>query len=247
MLKHLHIIFLSLIYHLYTYIYIYISSIYHRCTWILYIYIVCILHLCIICIACLNEIYDITFHIVRIHSWCVLIHYMCYLSEWDVYDLFVISSIWGGGAAPSPPTPLQLFQAKPSQAIFRPSSSRSVNNSRLLSLNVITKTMPTPKKTCKPNNKQSNKSENWNINEYQEKLQELMKKEEQQWKKHATTNEKQGKPCKNPWKTTNNHAKTNETPWKNQGETMQKPMKAKEKQWKQMYPPYLSYIYVSFV
>ena len=30
------------------------------------------------------------------------------------------------------------------------------------------------------------------------KLKELMKKEEQQWKKHATTNEKQGKPCKNP-------------------------------------------------
>ena len=197
----------------------------------IYIYIVCILHLCIICIACLNEIYDITFHIVRIHSWCVLIHYMCYLSEWDVYDLFVISSIWGGGAAPSPPTPLQVFQAKPSQAIFRPSSSRSVNNSRLLSLNVITKTMPTPKKTCKPNNKQSNKSENWNINEYQEKTTRTnekggttMKKTcNNQWKTRKTMQEpmkNNEQPCKNQWNTMKkprrNHAKTNES----QGETM---------------------------
>ena len=75
-----------------------------------FINVICILYLYIICISCTNRIYDISYHIVRIHSWCVFIHCTCYLSAWDVYDLFVISSIWGGGAAPSPPTPLQLFQ-----------------------------------------------------------------------------------------------------------------------------------------
>ena len=194
----------------------------------IYIYIVCILHSYIICTACLNEIYDITFHIVRTQSWCVLIHYMCYLSEWDVYDLFVISSIWGGGAAPSPPTPLQLFQAKPSQAIFRPSSSRSVNNSRLLSLNVINANTKKNMQTQQQTIKQIGKIETpMNI---KKKLQELMKKEEQQWKKHATTNEKQGKPCKNPWK-------NNEQPCKNQWNTMKKQMKTKEKLCKSQWKP----------
>ena len=66
MLKHLHIIFISLIYHLYIYI-IYVSQM-HLYPIYIYIYIVCILHLYTICVACLNEIYDITFHIVRTQS-----------------------------------------------------------------------------------------------------------------------------------------------------------------------------------
>ena len=57
---------------------------------------------------------------------------------------------------------------------------------------------------------------------------------------HARTHEKQRTTMQKPMK---HHEKTNE----NQGETMQKPMKTKEKQWKQMYPSYLSCIYVSFV
>ena len=195
----------------------------------LYIYIVCILHLYIICIACLNEIYDITFHIVRTQSWCVLIHYMCYLSEWDVYDLFVISSIWGGGAAPSPQPPSSFF--KPSQAKpFLGPAPHAVSTTAgsyhwMLSRKPCQqqKKMQTQQQTIK----QIGKIETpMNINK---KLQELMKKEEQQWKKHATTNEKQGKPCKNPWKTTNNHAKTNETPWKNQWKPRRKLCK---NQWK---------------
>ena len=214
----------ALVSYLYIYLYLYLYLYWYL---YIYIYIVCILHLYIICIACLNEIYDIAFHIVRTQSWCVLIHYMCYLSEWDVYDLFVISSIWGGGAAPSPPTPLQLFQAKPSQAIFRPSSSRSV--ALIIECyqenHANTKTnMQTQQQTIK----QIGKIETpMNI---KKKLQELMKKEEQQWKKHATTNEKQGKPCKNPWKTTNNHAKTNETPWKNQWKPRRNYAKTNENQ-----------------
>ena len=155
---------------------------------------------------------------------------MCYLSEWDVYDLFVISSIWAGGAAPSPPTPVQLFQAKPSQAIFRPSSSRSVNNSRLLSLNVIKKTMPTAKKHANPTTNNQTNRKNWNTNEYQEKT--------------TRTNEKGGttmkKTCNNQWKTRKamqEPMKNNEQPCKNQWNTMKKPMKTKEKLCKNQWKP----------
>ena len=156
MLKHLHIIFISLIYHLYVYIYIIYVSQMHL--YPIYIYIVCILHLYIICIACLNEIYDITFHIVRTQSWCVLIHYMCYLSEWDVYDLFVISSIWGGGAAPSPQPPSSFF--KPSQAKpFLGPAPHAVSTTAGSYHWMLSRKPCQQQKKCKPNNKQSNKSE----------------------------------------------------------------------------------------
>ena len=132
----------------------------------------------------------------------------------------------GGEALRPPPNPPPAFSSKPSRAIFSPAphavSTTAGSYHAMLSRKPCQhqKNMQTQQQTIK----QIGKLKHQWIS--RKKLQELMKKEEQQWKKHATTNEKK-----------ENHARTHEK----QRTTMQKPMKhhekAKEKPCKNQWKP----------
>ena len=140
---------------------------------------------------------------------------MCYLSEWDVYDLFVISSIWGGGAAPSPPTPSSFFKPSQAKPFLGPAPHAVSTTAGSYHWMLSRKPCQHQKKHANPTtNDQTNRNIE-NINEYQEKT--------------TRTNEKGGnnneKNMQQPMKNKENHARTHEK----QRTTMQKPIKHHEK------------------